>query len=77
MLEWVYRVVEEVQREANIDPEYRELAQRRAELDRPFSDLLSRLSKDDRKLLLEYMDVAGDLQYRFSQLAWRYGKYHR
>ena len=59
------------------DPEYRELAQRRAELDRPFSDLLSRLSKDDRKLLLEYMDVAGDLQYRFSQLAWRYGKYHR
>lgn len=77
MLEWVYSVVENVQKEANSDPQYWELAIRQRALSGAFSDLLSRLSEDDRELLLEYMDVAGDLQYRFSQLAWRYGKYHR
>ena len=77
MLEWVYRIVEEVQKEANRDPDYRELSQRRAALDGAFSDLLSRLSEDDRQMLLEYMDVVGDLQYRFSQLAWMYGRDHR
>ena len=66
MLEWVYRVSEQVQKLADSDPEYRELTQRR----------LSRLSEADREFLLEYMDIAENQQYRFSQLAWRYGKLH-
>ena len=77
MLEWVYRVVDAVQKEANADPEYRDLARQQAALRDAFSDLLSRISEDDRELLLEYMDVVGDMQYRFSQLSWRYGKYHQ
>lgn len=77
MLEWVWRISEQVQQLANIDSEYRELAQKRYELDNDFSTLLSRLSEDDRELLLEYMDVVGNLQYRFAQLAWRYGTLHR
>ena len=77
MLEWVWRISEQVQQLANIDSEYRELAQKRSELDNDFSTLLSRLSEDDRELLLEYMDVVGNLQYRFAQLAWRYGTLHR
>lgn len=77
MLEWVWRISEQVQQLANMDSEYRELAQKRSELDNDFSTLLSRLSEDDRELLLEYMDVVGNLQYRFAQLAWRYGTLHR
>ena len=77
MLEWVWRISEQVQQLANIDSEYRELAQKRSELDNDFSTLLSRLSEDDRELLLEYMDVVGNLQYRCAQLAWRYGTLHR
>ena len=77
MLEWVWRISEQVQQLANMDSEYRELAQKRSELDDDFSTLLSRLSEDDRELLLEYMDVVGNLQYRFAQLAWRYGTLHR
>ena len=77
MLEWIWRISEQVQQLANMDSEYRELAQKRSELDNDFSTLLSRLSEDDRELLLEYMDVVGNLQYRFAQLAWRYGTLHR
>ena len=77
MLEWVWRISEQVQQLANMDSEYRDLAQKRSELDNDFSTLLSRLSEDDRELLLEYMDVVGNLQYRFAQLAWRYGTLHR
>ena len=53
MLEWVWRISEQVQQLANMDSEYRELAQKRSELDNDFSTLLSRLSEDDRELLLE------------------------
>ena len=77
MLEWVWHISEQVQKLANMDSEYRELAQKRSELDEDFTALLLRLSEDDRELLLEYMDVAGNLQYRFAQLAWRYGTLHR
>ena len=77
MLEWVWRISEQVQQLANIDSEYRKKKQKRYELDNDFSTLLSRLSEDDRELLLEYMDVVGNLQHRFAQLAWRYGTLHR
>lgn len=77
MLEWVWRVSEQVQQLAKTDPEYRELTRKRAELDDAFSNLLSRLTEEDRELLLEYMEIAENQQYRFSQLAWRYGTLHR
>ena len=77
MLEWVWRASEQVQRLADMDSEYQELSHKRAELDEAFSALLSRLSPEDRDLLLEYMDIVGNLQYRFTQLAWRYGTLHR
>ena len=77
MLEWVYRASEQVQQLANMDTEYRALSEKRAELDGAYAALLSRLSEADRELLLEYMDIAENLQYRFSQLAWRYGTLHR
>ena len=77
MLEFVWRVSEQVQQIANMDPVYRELAQKHTELEAEYTNLLSRLNEDDRELLLEYMDVEGNLQYRFSQLAWRYGTLHR
>lgn len=77
MLEWVWRISEQVQQLANMDPEYQELARQRDQLDEAFSALLERLSTEDRELLLEYMDVDGNLHYRFSQLAWRYGTLHR
>lgn len=77
MLAWVWRVSDQVQQLANNDPEYRKLNAQRAELDGAFTDLLNRLSESDRELLLEYMDVTGNQQYRFAQLAWRYGTLHR
>ena len=76
MLEWIYRVSEQVQKLADSDPEYRELTQRRLALNEEFERRLSRLSEEDREFLLEYMDIAENQQYRFSQLAWRCGKLH-
>ena len=77
MLEWVCRVSEQVQRLADNDPEYRELKEKRMALNQEFEELLSRLRDEDRELILEYMDIAENQQYRFSQLAWLYSKLHR
>ena len=77
MLDWVYRVSEQVQLLANNDPEYRELTQRRLSMNEEFEQLLSKLSDEDREFLLEYMDISENQQYRFSQLAWLYGKRHQ
>lgn len=74
MLEWVYHTVDRVEAEAKADPEYRELAARQAALAPAYESLLARLSRDDRELLLEYTDVMGNLQYRITQIAYRYGK---
>ena len=77
VLEWVYRIADRVDALAAKDVEYRELEQQRKALERAYEGLLARLSEEDRELLLEYMDVVGNLQYRFAQLAWRYGTLHR
>jgi hypothetical protein len=69
MLEWVYRISEQVQLLANNDPEYRELTQRRLGMNGKFEQLLSKLTEEDREFLLEYMDISENQQYRFSQLA--------
>ena len=74
MMEWIFRAADQVDRLAKADMEYQELARQRAELDGAYTDLLSRLHADDRELLLEYMDVVGNMQYRMTQLAWLYGK---
>ena len=76
MLEWVYRVSEQVQQLADSDPEYRELTQRRLAMNEEFEQRLFQLSEEDREFLLEYMDIAENQQYRFAQLAWRYGRLH-
>ena len=74
MLEWVYRISEQVQLLANNDPEYQELTQQRLGMSEKFELLLSKLTEEDREFLLEYMDISENQQYRFSQLAWLYGK---
>jgi len=74
MLEWVYRAADAVDRQAKKDPEYQELARRHRELVSDYEALVGRLSPEDRELLLEYTDVAGNLQYRLTQLAYFYGK---
>ncbi len=76
VLEWVYRIADRVDALAAKDVEYRELEQQRKALERAYEGLLARLSEEDRELLLEYMDVAGNMQYRLTQLAWLYGKLH-
>ena len=76
MMHWVYRIADRVEELARTDPSYRALAQRRAALDGAYAALLERLGEADRELLLEYMDVTGDMQYRKTQLAWLYGKLH-
>ena len=76
MLEWVYHISEQVQLLANNDPEYRELTQRRLGMNEQFERFLSKLTEEDREFLLEYMDISENQQYRFSQLAWLYGKQH-
>ena len=76
MMEWIFRAADQVDRLAKTDMEYQELARQRAEPDGAYTDLLSRLHADDRELLLEYMDVVGNMQYRMTQLAWLYGKRH-
>jgi len=76
MLEWVMRVVDRVDALANTDPEYQYLAKQHKALEPEYRALLDRLSPADRELLLEYMDVTGNMQYRFSQLSWLYGKLH-
>ena len=76
MLEWVYRISEQVQLLANNDPEYQELTQQRLAMNEKFELLLSKLTEEDREFLLEYMDISENQQYRFSQLAWLYGKQH-
>ena len=74
MIEWVTRVVDRVEAEARRDPEYLELMAHQVELVPAFDELLKRLSEEDRELILEYMETALNRQYRFSQLAWRYGR---
>lgn len=76
MLEWVLRAADQVDRIARSDPEYRELAQQRSALDSAYNGILDRFSEEDRELLLEYMDIVGNMQYRITQLAWRYGTLH-
>ena len=74
MLEWVTGVVDRIEAEARRDAEYRELMEHQVELVPAFEGLLARLSEEDRELILEYMDTAINRQYRFSQLAWLYGR---
>ena len=74
MIEWVMGVVDRIEEEARRDLEYRELTEHQVELVPAFDALLQRLSEDDRELILEYMETAMNRQYRFSQLAWRYGR---
>ena len=74
MLEWVYRAAVAVDRQAKSDPVYQELAQRHRELVGDYEAFLERLSPEDRELVLEYTDVAGNMQYRLTQLAYFYGK---
>ena len=76
MLEWVDRVVDRVDELAKMDPEYQELAAQRLHLEGAFGALVDRLGREDRELLLEYMDVVGNMQYRVTQLAWHYGRLH-
>ena len=76
MLDWVLRAADQVDRIAWSDPEYRELSQQRSALEGAYNGILDRLSDEDRELLLEYMDVIGNMQYRITQLAWRYGTLH-
>ena len=76
MLEWVLRIADRVDVLAKSDPEYCELAQQQALLVSAFESLVERMDPVDRELLLDYMDVIGNMQYRFSQLAWLYGKRH-
>ena len=75
-MKWVFRVAERVEALAKADPEYCELAQQQALLVTAFESLVERMDPVDRELLLDYMDVVGNMQYRFSQLAWLYGKRH-
>ena len=75
-MKWVFRVAERVEALAKADPEYCELAQQQALLVTAFESLVERMDPVDRELLLDYMDVVGNMQYRFSQLAWLYGKLH-
>ena len=76
MLEWVLRSADRGDVLAQSDPEYCELAQQQALLVSAFESLVERMNPVDRELLLDYMDVVGNMQYRFSQLAWLYGKLH-
>ena len=76
MLEWVLRIADRVDILAKADPEYQELSRQRLELEPEYESLLERMPLADRELLLEYMDVVGNMQYRISQLAWLYGKRH-
>ena len=76
MLKWVLHVADRVDLLAKADPEYRELSRQRLKLEPEYESLLERMSSADRELLLEYMDVVGNMQYRISQLAWLYGKLH-
>lgn len=76
MLEWVYRIADRVDAMAKADPEYRELDRQRKALEGAYMALLARLSEEDQELFLEYMNLAVDMQYRKSQLAWYYGKQH-
>ena len=76
MLEWVLRIADRVDILAKADPEYQALSRQRLELEPEYESLLERMPAADRELLLEYMDVVGNMQYRFSQLAWLYGKRH-
>ena len=76
MLEWVMRAADRVDALVKADPEYQELNKQRKALEPDYEALLTRLSEKDRELLLEYMDVTGNMQYRKTQLAWLYGKLH-
>ena len=69
-MKWVFRVAERVDALAKADPEYCELAQQQALLVSAFESLVERMNPVDRELLLDYMDVIGNMQYRFSQLDW-------
>ena len=76
MIEWVMGVVDWIEEEARQDPEYRALTEHQAELAPAVEEFFRRLSEDDRELILEYMETAMNRQYRFSQIAWRYGRRH-
>ena len=74
MLEWVMRAADRVDALVKADPEYQELDKQRKALETDYEALLARLSEKDRELLLEYMELVGNMQYRTTQFAWLYGK---
>lgn len=74
MLEWVYWAADQVSALAQSDPEFRELADRQEDLGPKYEAVLERLSPQDRELILDYTEVATDLQYRTTQLAYEFGK---
>ena len=76
MLEWVWRVSEQVQQLANQDAEYQQLARKRMSLEPGLHAVLEKLTDEDREALIDYMEAESDLHYRYSQLAWLYGKTH-
>ena len=76
MLEWVYRASEQIQQLADRDAEYQQLAQQRMELEAGLNAVLDKLTQEDREALIDYMEAESALQYRYSQLAWLYGKRH-
>lgn len=76
MRQWVTQAVDRVEAEARLDPEYRALFRRQQELAPAFDALMEHMAEEDRELILEHMETAMNRQYRFSQLAWQYGRRH-
>lgn len=74
MLEWVYWAADQVSALAKSDPEYRELSDRQEDLGPKYEAVLERLSPEDRELILDYTEVATNLEYRTAQLAYEFGK---
>lgn len=74
MHDWVFWAMDKVEERAKQDPVFCKLAQRHEALVHDFEALVDSLGMQERELLLDYMDAAGDLDYRRCQIAFELGR---
>ena len=74
MNEWEHWAMDMVTEIAARDKAFLELKEEHDALVDRFERLLESLKEDDRELILDYLNISGDLDYRRAQIAFDVGR---
>lgn len=74
MEKWLTYGADQVDAMARMDPEYRSLSESQQALVPEFDRLMEGLPREQRELILEYLNLSVDMEYRKTQLVWNYKK---